>query len=160
MKWKNIWLFMLLMIGYEQGRAQLNTHQFEDLDSLQHANNKLVVVFIHTDWCKYCAMMEHTTFENKRVTAMLNNDYYFIDLNAEEKKTIHYSGFEFNYKPSGNNTGIHELAEQLGTIDNKISYPTLCFLNAKNEIVFQYNQFLSANDFTELLTNLKDHNSK
>ncbi len=151
-------LLMLLMpaLGFQQAFGQLKTFQFEQLDSLQHENERLVAVFIHTDWCKYCAAMENTTFTNKKVAALLNDKYYFIDLNAEEKRNIEIGGHIFSYKPSGNNTGIHELAEQLGTVDNKVSYPTLCFLNARNEIVFQYNQFMSASDLTHVLNKLSD----
>ena len=152
-------LLILLMpaLGFQQAFSQLKTFQFEQLDSLQHENERLVAVFIHTDWCKYCAAMENTTFTNKKVAALLNNKCYFIDLNAEEKRDIKIGGHVFSYKPSGNNTGIHELAEQLGTVDNKVSYPTLCFLNARNEIVFQYNQFMSASDLTHVLNKLSDN---
>lgn len=101
--------------------------------------------------------MENTTFTNDKVTTLLNNKYYFIDLNAEEKRDITIGGHVFRYKSSGNNTGIHELAEQLGTVDHKVSYPTLCFLNVNNEIVFQHNQFISATDLAYVLNKLSDN---
>ncbi len=142
------------MCWVSNGFAQLNAYGFDVLDSLQNDREKLVAVFIHTDWCKYCAMMENTTFKNAKVISLLNDNYYFIDLNAEDKKTITYAGHKFKYKPSGDNTGIHELAEQLATIDNQVAYPTLCFLNADNEIVFQYNKYMSAKDLSLVLTKL------
>lgn len=131
--------------------SQLKTYSFTQLDSLQKNEVKNIVVFIHTDWCRYCQSMKFTTFKEKNVIQILNEKFWFADLNAEEKQDIHFNGYIFKYKPTGNNTGIHELAEQLGTVNKKISYPTLCILNANYEIIFQYDQFLSSFDLLNLL---------
>jgi hypothetical protein len=95
--------------------------------------------------------MQNTTLKNDTITQKINTQLYFVDLNAEEKEDIKFNGHLFKYKPSGLNTGIHELAEQLATMENKISYPTICFLNTKNEIIFQYNQFINATDLSNVL---------
>ncbi len=135
--------------------AQPTTYQFEQIDSLQKIQKKNIVVYIHTDWCKFCQAMQNTTFKNDSIIKMLNNEFYFIELNAEEKRNITFNSQVFKYKPTGSNTGIHELAEQLGTVDGKIAYPTLCFLNKDNEIIFQYSQFLNSTDLQTKLTRLK-----
>lgn len=133
--------------------AQLQTFQFEQLDSLNTVKKKTVVVFIHTDWCRYCHQMKNTTFKNDRVIELLNDHFYFIDLNAESTQDINYHGHTFKYRPTGGNTGVHELAEQLGTIDGKLNYPSISILNEKNKIVFQYGGLIKTN---ELLTVLKE----
>lgn len=135
--------------------AQLKAYQFEEIDSLQKIENRIVMIFIHTDWCKYCQTMKNTTFKNDNIIEQINKQFYFIDLNAEEKKDIVFSNHIFKYKPTGTNTGINELAEQLGTVDSKVSYPTLCFLNADNEIILQYPQYISHADLMAILTRLK-----
>ncbi len=135
--------------------AQIKTVQFEQIDSLQKIEKRNVVVFIHTDWCKYCQTMLNTTFKNDSITHKLSNQFYFIDLNAEQKKDIVINGRTFKYKPTGTNTGIHELAELFATVDNQVAYPTLCFLNSNNEIIFQYNQFINATDLSNILKRLK-----
>ena len=86
----------------------------------------------------------------------MNSDFYFIDFNAEEKRDISFNGKTFKYQPTGNNVGVHELALQLGTINNQIAYPVLCVLNEKNEIILQYNNYLSPKDFKLLLEKLKE----
>lgn len=131
--------------------SQLQTYSFSQLDSLQKTENNNIVVFIHTDWCRYCQSMKNTTFKDKRVIKLLNENFWFADLNAEEKQDITFNGYTFKYKPTGNDTGTHELAEQLGKIKGKVSYPTLCILNPDNEIIFQYNQFLSSADLLKVL---------
>jgi len=144
-------IFLLTNNSY----AQIKTVQFEQIDSLQKIEKRKLVVFVHTDWCKYCNTMQNTTFKNDSIIRVLNETFYFIDLNAEEKRDILFNGNIFKYKPTGPNTGIHELAEQLATIDNQVAYPTLCFLNPNNEIIFQHNQFINSTDLKIILTRLK-----
>lgn len=131
--------------------SQLQTYSFSQLDSLQKTEKKNIVVFIHTDWCKYCQSMKNTSFKDKEVIQLLNENFLFADLNAEEKQDIIFNGYTFKYKPTGASTGINELAEQLGTVNGKVSYPTLCILNSEHEIIFQYNQFLSSADLLKVL---------
>lgn len=135
--------------------SQIKTSTFEQLDSLQKIEQRNVLIFIHTDWCKYCQAMKNMTFKNDGIIKELNKAFYFIDLNAEEKQSIVFNGNTFKYKPTGTNTGIHELAKQLVAVDNKVAYPTLCFLNTNNEIIFQYNQFINSTDLEIILTRLK-----
>lgn len=135
--------------------AQLNNYQFAQSDSLQKIEKKNIVVFIHTDWCNYCKTMQNTTFKNDSIIKLLNDTFYFIPLNAEQKNNIIFNGHTFKYKPTGANTGLHELAEQLATIEGKVSFPTLCFLNANNEIIFQHNQFINSVDLKIILTRLQ-----
>ena len=82
----------------------------------------------------------------------MDNSFWFVDLNAEERRTISFHDRAFKYKPTGDNTGVHELAEQLGTFEGKLSYPALCILNEDYEIIFQYDQFLSAEKLQIALT--------
>lgn len=100
--------------------------------------------------------MKSTTFKNQEIIQSLNSDFYFIDFNAEEKKDISFNNQTFKYQPTGNNVGVHELALQLGTMKNQVVYPVLCVLNEKNEIILQYNNYLSPKDFKLLLEKLKE----
>ena len=99
--------------------------------------------------------LESASFKNDSIIKTLNEKFYFIDLNAEEKREIIFGGHIFKYKPSGPSTGIHELAEQLATLNGKVAYPTICILNSDNEIVFQYDQFINVKDLLTILTRLK-----
>ena len=149
------WLCICFILQAQSLFAQIKTVRFEQIDSLQKIEKRNVVVFIHTDWCNYCQTMKNTTFKNDSIIHKLNNQFYFIDFLAEEKRNIVFNGRTFKYKPTGTNTGIHELAEQLATVDNKIAYPTICFLNTNNEIIFQYNQFINTTDLSTILIQLK-----
>ena len=138
-----------MLIG--NAHAQLSLVQPEQLDSLQKVLPKKVMVFIHTDWCRYCQQMQQTTFKNTAVIAAINEGYYFIDFDAETKRNIKFHNQVYKYLPTGNNVGMHELAEHLGTIDGKVSYPTICLLNEQFEVIGQYNQFITAGDLLKIL---------
>jgi thioredoxin-related protein len=131
--------------------SQLKEYQFEQIDSLQASEKRSVAIYLHTDWCKYCHAMKNTTLKDKNVIKLLNEKFYFIDFDAEEKRTIIFNNKSYSYKPSGNNTGLHELATQL---DKEITFPSLIFLNDTKEIVFKHNQYISSKDLISILLKL------
>ena len=132
--------------------AQIKAHSFGVVDSLQQSQKKKIIVFLNTDWCTYCQTMKNTTFKNEKLVSTLNNDFYFIDFNAEEKEDVLFRGTIFKYKDS---LGVHQLAEQLGTVDGKVAYPTICFLNENFEIMYQHTEALTSKQFLKLLTAFK-----
>lgn len=155
MKWSFIKYFLVVMIAGlifspKQSSAQLRSYQFEQIDSLQKVEKRPVLIFIHTNWCKYCVMMKHTTFKDERVIQLLNQHYYFVDFNAEDKRSITFNGASFAYKPTGVNTGVHQLAIELGTLNGVLSYPTTCLLDADYQIVHQFNHYLKNADIINI----------
>lgn len=153
---KKLFLILFFFGIISTAFCQLKSRTFEAIDSLQHIQKRKIIVFIHTDWCQFCQRMKNTTFKNQEIIEKLNSDFYFADLNAEEKRDIKFNNRTFYYKPSGNNVGIHELAAQLGTSRKQIVYPVLCVLNERNEIILQYSNFISASDFKILLEKLEE----
>jgi thioredoxin-related protein len=143
-------LMFLCSLGSSYAQAA-DALTFPQLDSLQKVEQKPVLVFIHTSWCKYCEAMEHGTFQNQEIKELLEKKFYFVELNAEEKQDISVQGHTFRYRPTGTGAGLHELAQELGMIDGKISYPTLCFLNPDYEIIYQNPGFLTAKQLIKML---------
>lgn len=152
---KHIFIVIAMILVAQLSFAQAMEVRFEQLDSLQKREKRPVVVFLHTSWCKYCGTMKNTTFKNEEVIRTINQKFYFINLDIEEKKDIKFRGHTFKYKPTGTNTGINELAEQLGTINGNISYPSICFLNADYEIIYQRQGYVASKDLLSILMQLK-----
>lgn len=148
--------FAAIVFSLNKGLAQLHTVSFAQLDSLQTVEQRHVVTFIHTDWCKYCIQMKNTTLNNDTVISVLNKLFYFVDLDAESKKDISYGGHVFKFKPTGSDTGVHELAEQLGMINGKLDYPTVSVINANNEIVFQHGGLLKTKELLTVLMEISN----
>ena len=132
--------------------AQLNTHTFEQAEKLSIENPKPFVIFIHTNWCKICKMMKSTTFKNKQVIQNLNQNFYFISFNAEDKKEIKFNKNTFKFKPKGTNSGIHELAELL----SNQTYPTITILQPDYSIVTQIESFANSKTLLQILEKAKN----
>jgi len=111
--------------------AQIKEYSFESVEQAVDKDPKHIVIFIHTDWCGYCKSMENTTFKNPKIINKLNTDFYFITFNAEKQETITFRDREFKFIPNGKKLGVHQLALELGMINNTISYPILTVLNDK-----------------------------
>ena len=129
----------------------LEHHSFEELDSLMEKEERPVVVFLHAEWCKYCRNMEETTFKHPEVVKLLNEQFYFISFDGEQKEPVAFRGRQFNYVPNGRTTGTHELALALGGTNGELLYPTLLLLNPEMEIIFEYASFLSHTEVLEVL---------
>lgn len=153
---KNLYLLLLLCFAIPNGFAQLHTVSFEEIDSLQHLEKRKTIVFIQTDWCQFCHAMQNTTFKNEAIIKELNSAFYFVPFNAEEKRTVVFNKTTFRFQPTGNNTGTHELATALGTINKQLNFPVLCVLNNQNEIIFQHSGYLNPTEFKLILAKLKE----
>lgn len=130
-------------------KAQKN-YAFENISVFQKKEARNLVIFIETDWCTYCKQMKATTFKNKEIQQLLDEKFYFIKLNAEEKNPIDFNGKTYNFQPTGFKTGVHELALKFNS-ENQNSYPLLIVLNSQNEILLQYNGFLNKKEMQKLL---------
>ena len=141
---KKIAFIFFFLFGITSGFSQLKTYSFEQAEKLSVKNPKPYFIFIKTPWCKFCKMMEKSTFKNEAVISSLNADFYFIELNAEENKDINFNGKIFKFIPNGINSGTHELASELANINGEISYPTTVILNQNFEIIGQKNGFIDS----------------
>jgi len=92
-------------------------------DSLR-TNPKPLMVFIHTDWCKYCKMQENITFEDPKVIDLLTENFYCLKINAEDQRPLTFMGR--NYE-SGSAGDFHSLARMLGMEHGKLLFPTTVF---------------------------------
>lgn len=153
---KNLYLLLLLCCAIPTGFAQLRSVSFEEIDSLQRIEKRKTIVFIQTDWCQFCHAMKNTTFKNEEIMKEINNTFYFVDFNAEEKRTVVFNKTTFQFKPTGNNSGTHELAIALGTINKQLNFPVLCVLNSENEIIFQHSGYLKPKELKLILAKLKE----
>jgi len=95
--------------------------------------------------------MKKTTFKNNKIENLINEKYYFINFDAEEKHTITYLEKPFHYIPNGTKTGVHELAIHFSQENNPASYPLILLINPQNQILFKHSGFLNAKELHEVL---------
>jgi thioredoxin-related protein len=103
----------------EASNKEIQWLSFDELQVAMKKNPKKVFMDVYTDWCGWCKKMEKSTFTNPEVIKYINEHYYAIRFNAEQKEPIRFMGKTYETKP-GSNT--NELAIEL--LHGQMSYPT------------------------------------
>jgi thioredoxin-related protein len=131
--------------------AQVHYTTFEKLDSAVQVAPRKTFVFIHTSWCAYCNMMEHTTLQDKPVVQLLNSCFYSISLDAEQKQSILFKGKTYGFEPRGTGSGQHELAALLMKGEKAALYPSFVLLDEQYRIIYRYGGYVSSKQLLRLL---------
>ena len=135
---KRLILIFFVFLSLLSRAQEINWVTFEDLTTLSRKEAKPVMVFIHTDWCKYCLMQEQNTFTDSVIVSDLNKNYYCIKLDAESEKTISFLNRKYSKK--GNS---HTLSWILGAKNNQLLYPTTVTLSPQFQITNRWVGYLS-----------------
>lgn len=87
---------------------------------------KKIFVDLYTDWCGWCKKMDKTTFMDEDIVKEMNDNFYAVKFDAEQKEVITFNESEFKYVNAGRR-GVHQLAYAL--VDGKMSYPSFVMLD-------------------------------
>lgn len=135
-----LWLGLLLLLGAFRIEAQgVQWTNFSDLPDSLHREVRPLLIFIHTDWCKYCALQDHNTFSQETVGKLVNERFYALRLNAESKAAIPF----LNRTYRGVNDHYHELATFLAASQGQVAFPTTIILSEKFQLEKKWTGFVS-----------------
>jgi thioredoxin-related protein len=115
--------------------------------TLTESTPKKIFIDVYTDWCGWCKRMDKATFQNPEVAAYMNEHYYNVKFDAEQKESIEILGNTFEFVPQGSR-GYHELAAAL--LNGKMSYPTVVFMNPKFEMLSPVPGYQEAGPFMDI----------
>ncbi len=90
------------------------------------AEKRKIFIDVYTDWCGWCKVMDKNTFSEAKVARILNEKFYPVKFNAEQREDVVLNGTTYKFVTSGN-SGYHELAVAL--LNKQLSYPTVVFLD-------------------------------
>lgn len=105
---------------------------FEEAQKRSKAEKRPVFIDVYTDWCGWCKVMDKNTFSDPAVAKLLNEKFYAVKFNGEQKEDVIFDGNTFKFVPSGRN-GYHQLAAAL--LNNQLSYPTVVFLDENFKMI-------------------------
>lgn len=105
---------------------------FEDAVAASKVAPKKLFIDLYTDWCGWCKVMDKKTFSKAEIAAYVNEHYYAVKFNAEQKENVVFDGHTFKFVASGRN-GYHELAATL--TQGKLSYPMGVFMDEEFRIL-------------------------
>ena len=128
--------------------AQVKWLSFEEAVAQAKIDPKPIFIDVYTDWCGWCKKMDKATFSEEKIATMLENDFYPVKFNAEQKESINFNNHEFKFIANGRK-GYNELAVAL--LDGKLSYPSVVFLNEKMERITILPGYRGPDDFYPIL---------
>lgn len=88
---------------------------------------------VYTDWCGWCKVMDKNTFTEPIVAKLLNEKFYAVKFNAEQREDVVFNGTTYKFVAYGN-SGSNQLAAAL--LNNQLSYPTVVFVDEDLKSVF------------------------
>jgi thioredoxin-related protein len=121
---------------------------FEQAVAKSKIQKKKIFIDVFTDWCGWCKVMDKNTFSEAQVAKILNEDFYPVKFNAEQREDIQFNGTTFKFIANGN-SGVHQLAASL--LNNQLSYPTVVFLDEEFRIIQPLPGYQKAPEFHKII---------
>jgi thioredoxin-related protein len=102
---------------------EINWLSFEEVEKKMKEKPKKVLIDFYTSWCGWCKVMDKKTYSNPDVINYINEHFYAIKFNAEQRDPVTFMGKEWHYVPQNK---AHQLAVEL--MQGRMSYPTTVVL--------------------------------
>ncbi len=133
---KFLFTFLLMATISLSSFAQEKVEWVKMSEALELAEKQQKKIFIdmYTDWCSWCKKMDAATFQKPDIAKYINEHFIPVKFNAEQRSEIEYQGQVFKYANYGRR-GYHQLAAELSKSLGRLSYPTIIFLDEKQNVI-------------------------
>ena len=143
-------LFLFLGVFAEIDAQEINWISFEEAISQNKKTPKQFLIDVYTDWCGYCKKMDRNTYAFAPIASYINENFYAVKLNAEQKQDIQFREHTFKFvKQEQGRRGYHQLAYEL--LNGRMSYPTVIVLDENFARILIAPGYQKANDFEYVL---------
>ncbi len=120
-----LFFVMVSFMPLNKGKVQWLT--VAQLNEAYSKNPKPILVDVYTSWCGWCKVMDKETYSNEKVAAYINEHYYAVKLDAEQKDSLEWNGKKYGYSKINK---VNELAVYL--CYGQLSFPTTVFISDIN----------------------------
>jgi len=107
---------------------------------------KKIFIDVYTDWCGWCKKMDKSTFVDPAVVKYVNQEFYAVKMDAEDKNNVIFRNKVFKYSAQSQ---ANELAIMF--LSGQMSYPSTVFLDEKLNAIQTMGGYLDARQFNMLL---------
>lgn len=119
-----------------------------EVQAAQKKEPRKIFVDVYTDWCGWCKRMDATTFGHPDIAKFMNENFYAVKFNAEDRTTINFKGKDYKYVASGYR-GYNELAAEI--LSGQMSYPTSVYLDEDLNLLFPVPGYLEPKTFEQVV---------
>ncbi len=105
-----------------------------------------IFVDVYTDWCGWCKKMDASTFKDPEVVKYVNEKFYAVKMDAEDKNNIIFRGKVFKFNPPRE---ANDLAITL--LNGQMSYPTTVYLDEKLNVIQSLGGYVDGKQFNMIL---------
>ncbi len=151
-------LFILFLITttcfsntYAQVKSENAIHWYsiEQAEALAKKEKRKIFIDVYTGWCGWCKNMEKTTFSQQYIAKYINENYYPVKLDAEQKSDIVFRDKTYKFVTQSG-VGFNELAAEL--LKGQMSYPTIIFLDEDLNLIQTIPGYRAADQFEMIMT--------
>ena len=137
--------------------AKINWIKWEEAVSRKAGDNKKVLVFIYSDNCNWCKLMENTTFEEPHIADYINKNFYPVRFNAQHKAPITFKGQTYKYIEQKTG-GYHEFVAAL--TGGRLVFPMSVFVDEEGKVLQAIQGYKEQETFEMILTFYGDNYHK
>ena len=130
---KTLLLTFITLLSLQAREINLNT-----LNAQALKQNKHLFVFLHRTDCGYCDSMLQFTFDDDKVTPLLENAFLFVHINIFDEDSVTYKSFKGNGRAFAKHIGYNV-------------YPTSLFFDAHNTLIYAAAGYRDEKDFYSIL---------
>ena len=146
-------LFIITIATQAQENSQAHSGPvkwltIQEAEKRSLTEKRLIFIDVYTDWCGWCKVMDKNTFADPEVARILNEKFYPVKFNAEQREDVTFQGNTFKFAAYGNG-GTHELASAL--LQNRLSYPTVVFLDEEFKMIQPLPGYQKAPEFHRII---------
>ncbi len=149
---------MLLIAASVDGQTKVKWLSWEEAIEKNAHDQRKILVDVFTDWCGWCKKMDKATFQNPIIARYINENYYAVKFNAEQKEELNYKGKTYKYVGNFAKRGYHELAAEI--MNGRMSYPTVVFIDENLSVIQPIPGFQDAKTFEMIMTYFAENHYK
>jgi thioredoxin-related protein len=146
-----------MLFSHAQSSETIHWYTIEQAETLAKKDKRKIMIDVFTNWCGWCKHMDKTTFAQQYIAHYINENYYAVKLNAEQKESITFKNHTYKFVTQGN-VGFNELAAEL--LNGQMSYPATIFLDENFNIIQTISGFLKSEQFEVIISYFGEDNYK
>lgn len=146
------WIFLSLFcltLSLSAQKAEINWMTIEEAEAAVAQEPRKVFIDVYTDWCGWCKRMDKNTFQNPGLAEYVNENFYAVKLDGEEKDSLTFRGETYGFVKKGRR-GYNELPAVM--LDGRLSYPTIVFLDEELNMIQPIPGYQAPQVFEQIIT--------